>query len=37
MKPVTKEQIDEILVFLDGFETEGFSAGTWSIEPGTMP
>lgn len=37
MKPVTKKQIDAVLVFLDGFEAEGFSAGTWSNEQGMMP
>ena len=37
MKPVTREQIDALLPFLDKFEAAGFSAGNWHSEPGQFP
>ncbi len=37
MSPVTKEQIDSFLPFLEPFEADGFSAGAWNITAGQMP
>jgi hypothetical protein len=35
--PITNEQIDAILPYLDQFEATGFSVGTWNTPPGQMP
>lgn len=37
LPPITSKQIDAILPFLDLFEAEGYSAGTWDFPKLTMP
>ncbi|QDT04484.1 hypothetical protein K227x_28750 [Rubripirellula lacrimiformis] len=37
MPPVTPEQIDSIVPFLERFEVEGFVAGEWKGKPGQYP
>jgi hypothetical protein len=37
MTPITAQQIDALLPFLDTFEADGFSAGGWSSKPGYFP
>ncbi len=37
MAKVTNIQIDAILPFLERFEAEGFSVGTWNSSPGQIP
>lgn len=37
MQPITKQQIDAILPFLDCFKAIGFSAGTWKSSSDQMP
>lgn len=34
---ITNKQIDAILPFLERFEAESFSVGTWNSPPGQMP
>ena len=37
LPPVTAEQIDAILPFLDRFSAAGFSAGSWNMPEGQLP
>jgi hypothetical protein len=37
LQPITNQQIDALLPFLDQFEASGFSPGTWNSPPGQMP
>lgn len=34
---ITNKQIDAILPFLEKFEADGFTVGTWNSPPGQMP
>ena len=37
LQPITKQQIDPLLPFLDRFEPVGSSAGDWKNPPKQMP